>query len=110
MSTVSTHVLDTSRGRPADGITVQLARAAEPGGAIAQGTTDRDGRVGELGPDALPPGIYRLTFATAEYFARAGKPAFFPELAIHFSVTDPGQHYHVPVLLAPFAYTTYRGS
>lgn len=110
MSTVSTHVLDTSRGRPADGIAVYLARAAEPGGGIAQGTTDSDGRVGELGPDDLPPGIYQLTFATAEYFARTGTPAFFPELAIQFSVTDPGQHYHVPVLLGPFAYTTYRGS
>jgi len=110
VSTVSTHVLDTSRGCPADGIAVQLTRVSGPGEHVAHETTDRDGRVGDLGPQGLPPGTYLLTFATAEYFARTGTVAFFPEVCIHFCVTDPSAHYHVPVLLSPFAYSTYRGS
>ena len=110
MSTVSTHVLDTSRGCPAEGIAVQLARVGEPSEHIADGTTDADGRVGDLGPEDLPPGTYRLTFATAEYFARTGTDAFFPEVSIQFCLADPSAHYHLPVLLSPFTYTTYRGS
>ncbi|MDQ3628623.1 MAG: hydroxyisourate hydrolase [Actinomycetota bacterium] len=110
MSTVSTHVLDTSRGCPADGIAVRLTRVGDPATSLADGVTDRDGRVAELGPEALPPGTYGLTFATAEYFDRIGTSAFYPEVSIQFLVTDPGEHYHVPVLLSPFAYSTYRGS
>lgn len=110
MSTVSTHVLDTSRGCPAAGIAVRLSRAGDPGAEIARAATDRDGRAGELGPEGLAPGTYQLTFATAAYFARTGAPAFFPEVCIQFSVTDPAEHYHVPVLLSPYSYSTYRGS
>ncbi len=110
MSSVSTHVLDTSRGCPADGVAVQLARVGEPDEHIAGGATDADGRLGELGPEALPPGTYRLSFETAGYFARSGTDAFFPEVSIQFRVTDPSAHHHLPVLLSPFAYTTYRGS
>lgn len=110
MSTVTTHVLDTSRGCPADGVAVELARVSQPAERIARATTDRDGRVGDLGPADLSAGSYRLTFATAEYFDRTGTAAFFPEVSIQFNVTDPSEHYHVPVLLSPFAYSTYRGS
>jgi 5-hydroxyisourate hydrolase len=108
MSTVSTHVLDTARGRPAGGVSVTLERA-DGGPSIATGTTDDDGRVAELGPDDLAAGVYRLRFDTASYFAATGQDGFFPEVAVSFEVAA-GQHYHVPVLLSPFAYSTYRGS
>ena len=113
MSTVTTHVLDASRGCPAEGVPVRLElRTADESGApvVAEGRTDADGRVRELGPDALRPGDYRLVFDTAAYFERAETPAFYPEVSIVFTVTDAAQHYHVPLLLSPFAYSTYRGS
>lgn len=109
MSAVSTHVLDTARGRPGDGIGVRLERVDGTAGLIASGTTDADGRLGDLGPEAVPAGTYRLLFDTGAYFARSTTTTFFPEVSVTFLVTD-GQHYHVPLLLSPFAFSTYRGS
>jgi 5-hydroxyisourate hydrolase len=77
---------------------------------VASAVTDADGRVAELGPDRVEPGTYRLVFDTAAYFAATGQTGFFPEVSLVFTLTDPEQHYHVPVLLSPFAYSTYRGS
>ena len=107
MSHLSTHVLDTSRGVPASGIAVELADGG--GSVVATGITDADGRVGELGPDALEPGLYLLTFATGAYFAALGATTFFPSVSVAFEIAD-APHYHVPLLLSPFAYSTYRGS
>lgn len=108
MSHLSAHVLDAAAGVPAAGIAVQLATAA--GELVATGTTDRDGRVGDLGPDQLAPGHYQVTFATGDYFAARGTECFHPSVTVLFTVTAGEPHYHVPLLLSPYAYTTYRGS
>ena len=108
MGTLSTHVLDTSLGRPAGGVAVTLTSAA--GRELASGTTDVDGRIGTIGPERLEPGDYVLRFDTAGYFASVGATGFYPEVAITFRIADSGQHYHVPLLLNPFGYSTYRGS
>ena len=108
MGTLSTHVLDTSLGSPAAGITVVLESA--DGQAIGDGITDGDGRVGSIGPERLAAGDYRLRFASGPYFAGRGVDAFYPEVVVVFTVADADQHYHVPVLLNPFGYSTYRGS
>ena len=100
---LTTHVLDTARGRPAAGVPVRLLRGEEP---LAEAVTDADGRVAELGPGSVPPGTYRLVFDVAAY---AGADAFFPEVTITFTVADD-RHHHVPLLLSPFGYSTYRGS
>ncbi|MFV1980855.1 MAG: hydroxyisourate hydrolase [Rhodothermia bacterium] len=111
---ISTHVLDTSAGCPADGVTVYLESLTnvEDGRLIGSGTTDIDGRVGDLVQDPTPitAGTYRLTFETGDYFERAGVSSFHPRVQILFSVRDVDEHYHVPLLLSPFGYTTYRGS
>jgi 5-hydroxyisourate hydrolase len=104
---VSTHVLDAARGRPATGVGVRLATAA--GEPLAQARTDDDGRVRELAAQ-LPAGDYRITFDTGGWFAATGQQGFYPEVAVTFTVTDGTQHHHVPLLLSPFAYSTYRGS
>jgi 5-hydroxyisourate hydrolase len=98
MSHVTTHVLDTAAGRPAAGIPVRLLSG---GTLIADGVTDADGRVASLGPDELAPGDYRLEFDVAT--------PFLPRITIEFTIAD-SSHYHVPVLLSPYGYTTYRGS
>ena len=108
MSLITTHVLDAALGSPAAGIDVKLFDAA--GRELATGTTDADGRIGELGPETLAPGAYSLHFAVAPYFERINTPTFYPVVAIHFTVRHGESHYHVPVLLSPFAYSTYRGS
>lgn len=108
MGTLSTHVLDTSLGRPAAGIGVVLETVA--GEQIGDGITDGDGRVGSIGPTRLDPGDYRLRFASGAYFAARGVDGFYPEVVVVFSVADGEVHYHVPVLLNPFGYSTYRGS
>jgi 5-hydroxyisourate hydrolase len=114
---ISTHVLDTARGRPASGIAVTLQN--NDGTEIARSETDAAGRVGTLGPESLVPGIYRLTFDTGAYFAAQTADAsttasqtqtFFPEVTLTFTVTAGEAHYHVPLLLSPFAYSTYRGN
>lgn len=108
MSHVTTHVLDAALGRPAAGVPVTLYDA--DGVELGTGRTNTDGRVPELGPDALPCGDYRLVFATAEYFEAAQRDTFYPRVTIDFTLADESSHYHVPVLLSPFAYSTYRGS
>ena len=111
MSALSTHVLDTALGRPAAGVPVELAASTGDGGwqVLASGTTDDDGRVTAIGPDRVTPGRYRFTFDTGAYLAATGQPAFHPEVVVVFTVADD-EHYHVPLLLSPFAYSTYRGS
>lgn len=111
VSHVTTHILDTTLGRPAPGVAVVLeARDGDAWSGIGSGFTDADGRVKELGPERLESGIYRLRFDTAAYFAGISTDSFFPEVVLTFQV-DAGQaHYHVPLLLSPFAYSTYRGS
>lgn len=113
MPTLSTHVLDAVTGAPAAGLTVALSRpaTAQPGSweVAAQAVTDTEGRVRDLAPGGLPAGSYRLTFATGEWFAAAGRAAFYPEVTVTFAVADE-RHHHVPLLLSPFAYSTYRGS
>ncbi|NHN57052.1 hydroxyisourate hydrolase [Calidifontibacter sp. DB0510] len=108
MGTLSTHILDTSRGRPAPGVTITLEDAA--GSVVGQGVTDADGRVGTIGPEVLEAGDYRLRFAAKAYFDGLGVESFYPEVVVVFTIADPAQHYHVPVLLNPFGYSTYRGS
>ena len=108
MSHITTNILDAATGRPAAGVPVALLDTA--GIEIAAGVTDDNGRIAELGPEQLDSGAYRLTFATGEYFQRTGTETFYPIVSIEFSVTDSEQHYHVPLLISPFAYSTYRGS
>jgi 5-hydroxyisourate hydrolase len=116
VSTVTTHVLDTALGRPAVGMSVRLERVGESGCTeIGRARTDQDGRVADLGPALIDPGTYRLVFDTAAYALaqRASdnqEPAFFPEVAVTFTVQDQPRHYHVPLLMSPFGYATYRGS
>lgn len=105
MSTVSTHVLDTALGKPAAEIALTLARG---GNVIASGTTDADGRFRD--PGAHEPGNYQLTFAVGAYFDAAGRDSFYGEVVIRFRITSASEHYHVPLLLSPFGYSTYRGS
>lgn len=110
MTHLTTHILDAVRGVPGTGVAVSLARHLPGGGteAIAEGFTDADGRLA-LGPDLLPSGLYALTFATGAYFADQGVETFYPLVTVTFTVED-ARHYHVPLLLSPFAYSTYRGS
>ena len=111
MTSFSTHVLDTMHGRPAAGMAVALSG---PNGEIGRGTTNEDGRCPDLAPQGLAPGRYALRFAVAEYFRRAGvalpDPPFLDEVIVDFGVAAEGGHYHVPLLVSPFAYSTYRGS
>jgi 5-hydroxyisourate hydrolase len=109
MSHLTTHVLDAARGVPAQNVAVILTRIREErADEIAAGETDADGRLA-LGPDRLEPGTYQLAFATGAYFAAHGTETFYPLASITFTVADDA-HYHVPLLLSPFAYSTYRGS
>jgi 5-hydroxyisourate hydrolase len=113
MSGITTHVLDTSRGRPASGVPVVLEIRSEAGWReIGRAETDGDGRVRQLLPADSPlvVGIYRLTFQVETYFQAQGIEGFYPEATIVFHVRDAAQHHHVPLLLSPFGYSTYRGS
>ena len=110
-SRVTTHVLDAVSGRPAVGVAASLEQRTDgEWSQVAAGRTDDDGRIGDLGPGDLEPGTYRVTFDTGSYFAAAGVTGFYPEVAISFSLDDAEAHYHVPLLLSPYAYSTYRGS
>jgi len=110
-SHVTTHVLDGVTGSPARGLSVTLEqRGARGWSRLASGETDADGRVADLGPSALPVGRYRIGFDTGAWFAAEGRPTFYPEVQICFELADEATHYHVPLLLSPFAYSTYRGS
>ena len=103
MATLSTHVLDTARGRPAAGVPVHLLDSA--GSALADAVTDSDGRVASLGED-LAAGTYTVRFDVATH----QPDGFYPEVAVTFTVAESESHYHVPLLLSPYGYSTYRGS
>ena len=103
---VSTHVLDAVAGRPAAGVAVRLFAGDE---LVTQGVTDGDGRC-RLTEEPTVRGPHRLVFATGAWFAGRGTAAFWPEVTLTFTVADPEQHHHVPLLLSPFSYSTYRGS
>ena len=114
MSGITTHVLDTSAGRPARGVPVRLEVQSGSRGwvTLAERATDADGRVRDLLSDGskLDAGTYRLTFGTGAYFEAQGQTTFFPEASIVFQVREPSQHHHVPLLVSPYGYSTYRGS
>ena len=111
MITLSTHVLDTMHGRPAAGLALALSGS---NGEIVRGTTNADGRCPDLLPGALPPGRYALRFAVADYFRAQGvelpDPPFLDQVTVEFGIAADGGHYHVPLLVSPYAYSTYRGS
>lgn len=111
---ITTHVLDTSLGRPADGLYVELdTRTDETTWRnLSKGVTDSDGRVNNLMPEdsRLVPGIYRITFDTRAYFRGKNVDTFYPSVIIMFEIKDPASHYHVPLLISPYGYSTYRGS
>jgi len=110
MSTITTHVLDTGLGLPARGVPVSLSRVTDEGSVVlATGSTDDDGRITSLAPDGVGSGTYQLWFDVAAYAAASGQTIFFPEVTVTFAITDE-RHYHVPLLLSPFAFSTYRGS
>ena len=113
MSPITTHVLDLALGAPASGLAVSLSML-EPDGStreLARGTTNADGRVADLlTPGSLQRGIYRLTFQTGAYFANSQRASFYPEVSIVFEIRAEAEHYHVPLLLSPYGYSTYRGS
>ncbi len=112
MSAITTHILDTSRGQPAVDVQVVLALRVDAGWRqLASGVTDRDGRIGDLlDPGPVATGTYRLHFDIGSYFRRLDQVAFYPWAEIVFEIADADQHYHVPLLLNPFGYSTYRGS
>jgi 5-hydroxyisourate hydrolase len=114
MSRISTHVLDTARGKPAPGVPVRLERQDSSGKwiSLSSAQTDQDGRCAELLPDGatLAEGVYRLTFDTASYFATCGVDGLYPGVEIRFRVRSGESHFHIPLLLSPNGYTTYRGS
>ena len=111
---ISTHVLDLARGKPAKDVPVRLERRETSGNwlAVTSARTDQDGRCAQLPPGetAFPPGIYRLTFDTASYFAAQKSEGFYPLVEVTFQVRDGESHFHIPLLLSPNGYTTYRGS
>ena len=111
MSHLTTHVLDATTGAPAQRVVVSLARHLDGGGTepVAQGFTDADGRLA-LGPETLEPGMHALTFGTGAWFADRGIRSFYPLVTVTFTVEAGSGHLHVPLLLSPFAYSTYRGS
>lgn len=111
MARITSHVLDTMRGRPAAGLEIRLLRlGAEGCRQLASKTTDADGRVADFEAGELAAGDYRLHFLTGPYFEALALETFYPLVEIVFTVSDETQHYHVPLLLNPFGYTTYRGS
>jgi 5-hydroxyisourate hydrolase len=113
MSAITTHVLDTSLGRPAAGVPVALHARNSAGDwrELGRGSTDNDGRLRTLMGDVpLAEGVYRLTFDTTSYFGNRKISTFYPSVTVEFEVRDAASHYHVPLLLSPFGYSTYRGS
>ncbi len=111
MSSVSTHILDLASGRPAADVAVRLL---EVGGSesreIGSSVTGSDGRASDLASESLQVGEYRLVFETGSYFGNQGVKSFHPRVEITFRIENPAEHYHVPLLLSPFGYSTYRGS
>jgi 5-hydroxyisourate hydrolase len=110
-SHVTTHVLDAVSGSPATAVGVVLEQHTHGSWhELASSRTDADGRVSDLGPEAVSAGRYRVTFDTGTYFAARDQTTFYPYVTIVFELDDESAHYHVPLLLSPFAYSTYRGS
>lgn len=105
---ISSHILDTNLGKPAVNVSIQLFD--EDSKLIGSAKTNADGRVTDFGLKDFKKGAYSLEFATAEYFKTLGTETFFPKAVIHFYVKDASQHFHIPLLISPFAYSTYRGS
>jgi len=113
MTRITSHVLDTSAGRPAAGLMVRLEQSGPGSGGpapLASAATDGDGRVRDWLPAGVPAGRYRLVFETGAWFRAAGRDTLYPEVMIDFEVQDGVAHYHLPLLLSPFGYSTYRGS
>jgi 5-hydroxyisourate hydrolase len=114
MSRISTHVLDTAKGKPASGVAVRLERQDASGKwfSFGSGQTDQDGRCGQLLTDSatLLEGVYRLTFDTGSYFAKSKVDGLYPAVEVLFRVRKGESHFHIPLLLSPNSYTTYRGS
>ena len=114
MSAITTHILDVAKGRPASGVAVVLEYLTGDGNwlELGRGETDEDGRVKDLlsAETAIEAGAYRLTFETGKYFEAQGVESFYPQVTVAFQVGDAAQHYHVPLLLSPYGFTTYRGS
>ena len=114
MSAITTHVLDTAAGQPAQGIAVALEQQSADGSwkTLGRGETGADGRCQNLLPNGTPieTGAYRLTFDTGSYYSSRSVETFHPHVTVTFTVRDASQHHHVPLLLSPFGYTTYRGS
>jgi 5-hydroxyisourate hydrolase len=113
MSAITSHVLDTALGRPAENLVVRLEFCDVDGGflPLAERATDYQGRIADFLPaGVLEAGIYRLVFDTQSYFAAGLRTTFYPRIEIVFRVAAPEEHYHVPLLLSPFGYSTYRGS
>lgn len=111
MTRITSHVLDTSTGQPAAGLTVRLERSGSGSSApLASAATDADGRIRDWLPAGVAAGHYRLVFETGAWFRAAGREAFYPEVIVAFEVKDAVPHYHLPLLLSPFGYSTYRGS
>jgi 5-hydroxyisourate hydrolase len=109
--TLSTHVLDATVGRAAVDVSVRLEHRGPDGWSPAgAGQTDADGRLRLEGGPGFEPGVYRITFGSGAYFEARGTTSFYPEVTVTFEMTGEGGHYHVPLLLSPFAYSTYRGS
>jgi 5-hydroxyisourate hydrolase len=108
MARITTHVLDTGTGKPASGLGVRLENASAS--LVDARATDSDGRVREWNPNEVPAGRYRLVFETGAWFRSLGRETLYPEIVIQFEVKDGVPHYHIPLLLAPFGYSTYRGS
>ena len=107
MSTISTHVLDTSLGKPATGLRVTFERE---GGESCAAVTDANGRIATFESGSVAPGAYRLRFDTAEYFTKTDRAVFYPEVVVAFRIEAGDEHFHIPLLLSPFGYSTYRGS
>lgn len=110
---LSVHILDTTRGKPAAGVEVVLEQASgDTWKELARAKTDPDGRISALWPAerTLTRGTYRITFLTAPFFAARRMTTFYPRIEVVFAIDEPGEHYHVPLLLSPFGYSTYRGS
>jgi 5-hydroxyisourate hydrolase len=111
MTRITSHVLDTSAGRPASGLRATLERSGSGDHAlVASTTTDAEGRIRDWIPGGVTPGRYRLVFETGAWFRAAGRETLYPEVVIEFEVGDDVSHYHLPLLLAPFGYSTYRGT
>jgi 5-hydroxyisourate hydrolase len=106
---LSTHVLDATTGRPASAVGVVVEAWADGSWQRrGSGRTNDDGRINELGDPGA--GVHRISFATGAYFARSGTQGFYPEVTITFEIVDPAAHHHVPLLLSPYAFSTYRGT